>query len=349
MSGSQDVLGLLERLQSAGRLSSEEEAEYIRLRDMKVGRVDMVHSGANRRRFAVVKGDEDMPDTDIDPGVGSHVVATDDGGFVETDDPADLAKALTLPGPAKAAMTTKLTEASGRLSSLLAKVKGAATAPPGAPIPTDIGQEAKAIASLISTAASGSSPKPASPGGEEKPMAKEADPVAVDLDGENYTGSLVELAKAGKKMSGATKKKFKEHLSGLKTILDEAGDPSASMANAVTAVLGPVMKGFTDSMAEMQKSNVATQALLAKALGVETPGAQPAADKPAAEPDPQQPVAKDADPPPQPAVQPQPVAGGQAQPIAPTEPLAKAAGDDLWDKSNYLGDINADPDPDGNE
>lgn len=314
MSGLQDTLGLFERLRAAGRLTSEEEQIYYRLRDLEVNRVDFVPRGANKRRFAVVKQEGDsMTFPNNDDGLGPAVVATDDGGFVVTDDPQDIAKAA-IPGPLKASLLQKI-------GALLKKVEGADSGPPGMEIPPEFGRDIKAISDML-MAKDSSGPKPASPGGEEKdPMKKESDPNAVDLDGAIIDhGALVGVAKAGRRMKGATLDKFKTHMAGLQDILRHAEqNPGDAMAAAISEAMAPVAKAFTDSAEKQAELIDGFMALVKKSLGEEAdadqdPDAQPDGDK--------KPVAKDADAP-APAAKPAPVPAGQAKPAA-AAPVAKS-------------------------
>ena len=316
-----DLLSMLGQLHSAGRLTPEEEETYYRLRDLKVDRVDLVRQGANgRRRFAVVKGTEDMStQPELDSGLGVEVVPDGAGGFVVLD---PVEKQMALPGPVKDALLKRFTEAQEKMASLINMIKGASSAPPNAPIPAEIGREAKAIADHISgSAARYPSPKTASPGGEEKPMQKEAEAAVVELDGTTY--DLTEIAKAGAKLNAANRKRLDSALKEIQAVIREETDPTyAALA-----------KEARENAERLER----IEAMLAKAFGADDKPAAPEA-QPAAEPE-QAPVAKDATPAAQPAPV-QPVAGSQAAQPTPVQPVAKAD-DDLFDKSHYLGDLNA--------
>lgn len=312
-----DLLSMLGQLRSAGRLTPEEEETYYRLRDLKVDRVDLVRQGANGRpRFAVVKGTEDMStQPDLDPGIGPEVEPDGAGGFVE---PSPLEKAISLPGPVKDGMER-------RLVALLNMVRGASSAPPNTPIPAEISREVKAIAAMLGGSAATPSPKTASPGGEEKPMQKEAEAAVIELDGATY--DLTEIAKAGAKLSAANRKRLDSALKEITAVIREETDPTY-------AALAKEARENAERLGRIE-------AMLAKAFGADDKPAAPEA-QPAAEPE-QAPVAKDATPAPQSAAQ--PVPGSQAAQPAPVQPVAKAD-DDLFDTSHYLGDLNAVDDDD---
>jgi hypothetical protein len=314
-----DLLSILDQVHAAGLMSAEEKETYYRLRDLKVDRVDLVRQGANGRpRFAVVKGTDDMStQPDLDPGLGPEVEPDGNGGFVE---PSPLEKAISLPGPVKDGMER-------RLVALLNMVRGAASAPPNTPIPAEISREVKAIAAMIGGSAATPSPKTASSGGKEKPMSKEAEPAVVELDGTTY--NLTEIAKAGAKLNAANRKRLDSALKEIQAVIREETDPAY-------AALAKEARENTERLERIET-------MLAKAFGADKdkPAATPEA-APAAEPE-QAPVAKEATPAPEPAAQPAVVAGSQAAPAAPAQPVAKED-DDTNDTSYFLGDINADDD-----
>mgnify|MGYP001135412302 CR=1 FL=1 len=334
MSLSADTMGLFDQLRRAGRLTPEEERTYMRLRGLDVNRVDLVPRGANKRRFAIVKEEGDSMAIQNDDGIGPAVVDTGDGGFVLTDDPQDIAKA-TLPGPAKAAMLKSLNAASSRLAALVEKVNGANSGPPGMDVPPEFGREAKAIGDMISAAAG--APSSAGAGGEEKQNMSKIDdtqpaaepkvnPDAVDIDGAVIDhDALVPVAKAGRRMSGATRAKFKEYLTGMQEILRDAEkNPGDAMAAALTEAMAPVAKAFSDHAEQQGELINGFMALVQKALGMEPeadPDAAPAAEGGDAKPEGgKAPVAKSA---PAPTAKPDPVPAGQAKPAA--SPVAKGA------------------------
>lgn len=163
-----NLLDLFNELCESSSITEKNRDELYRLRDMIVRSVHAVDRGANKRRFAIIKRDEDMPYGDFDPG--PEIIENADGTL------STVEKQLSMPSAAKAGMTKIITEAMERGAALLEEIKGA-TEDDDAQVPTQPITEAVAIGKLYASVGE-RYPSPQSKADEEDDkMTTEKDPL----------------------------------------------------------------------------------------------------------------------------------------------------------------------------
>lgn len=137
-----NLLDIFDELDGSPTITEKDRDNLHRLRDMIIRSVHAVDRGANKRRFAVIKRDEDMPYGDFD--LGPEIIENADGSLSAVE------KQLAMPGAAKAGMTRIITEAMERGAALLEEVKGA-TEDDDVEVPTQPITEALAIGKLYAS------------------------------------------------------------------------------------------------------------------------------------------------------------------------------------------------------
>jgi hypothetical protein len=283
------VKSLLQFLEEQGRkegLSQDDKDQIFRLQNLLVRSVHLVDSGANGRRFAVVKRGAEMPE-------GTMEVIENEDGTLTTADQVEKAGYKMDPNTKKQWLGAAK-KAYDDLGAVIEKLDKAEVEM-GADPPSDLTKMLSGIAASLQKmcgdkhAADPAAPEKAKDGEEEEdaekakkaddaPDAAISDVASVELDGTVISGPLAEVAKAGRKMKGERFRKFKELVMGLQKMVDDLEPKEKRDAQAlIDGALGKVTKSHAETTAQVAK----LAELLTKAIAAGQPiGAGQASGEP---------------------------------------------------------------------